>query len=236
MKAASANIKSKLWYLKRINLFSEMSDAEMKQLEGITRMEAVKRKEPIYLPGDPGDSVFLLKSGKVKISKISEDGREITLAILEPGEIFGELEALDDSPRDTVAEALDDTHICVIKREDFESLLKRKPDLSFKLTKLIGLRLKRIGTRIEDLVFKDVHARLANLLLEFSQRYGVKEKEGIQIGIKITHQEMANLIGSTRETVSMALGEFKRQGLIDLEGRKILILRDDRLSLIAHPG
>ncbi len=140
------------------------------------------------------------------------------------------MDVLDDSPRDTIAEALDDTYICVIKREDFEALLKRKPDLSFKLTKLIGLRLKRIGTRIEDLVFKDVNTRLANLLLDLSQKYGVKEKEGIQIGIKITHQEMANLIGSTRETVSMTLGEFKRQGLIDLEGRKILILKEDGLS------
>ncbi len=84
MGSISPNIKTKLWYLKRINLFSEMSEAEMKELENITRMEAVKRKKPIYLPGDPGDSVFLLKSGKVKISKSSEDGREITIAILEP--------------------------------------------------------------------------------------------------------------------------------------------------------
>lgn len=232
METVAANMKTKLWYLKRINLFSEMSEAEMKQLEGITRMEAVKRKKPIYLPGDSGDSIFLLKSGKVKISKISEDGREITLAILEPGEIFGELEALDGSPRDTIAEALDDTYICVIKREDFESLLKRKPDLSFKLTKLIGFRLKKIENRIEELVFKDVPARLAHLLLDFSKKFGVKEGEGVSIGVRITHKEIANLIGSTRETVSMTLGEFKRQGFIAMEGKKILILKEDGLSLM----
>lgn len=232
----SVDMKTKLWYLKRINLFSGMSETEMKELENITRMEAIKKREPIYLPGDPGDSVFLLKSGKVKVSKGSEDGREITIAILEPGEIFGEVEVLDDSLRDTIAEALDDTYICVIKREDFESLLKRRPDLSFKLTKLMGLRLKRIESHIENLVFKDVPARLAHLLLDFSKKFGVKEGDGIRIGLRITHQEIANLIGSTRETVSMTLGEFRRRGFIALEGRKILILKEDGLSSMARPG
>ncbi|MFQ5580627.1 MAG: Crp/Fnr family transcriptional regulator [Nitrospiria bacterium] len=213
-----------------------MTSKEMGELDRITRMESVKKKTPIFFPGDPSQQVYLLKEGRVKISRVSEDGREVTIALLEPGEIFGELNVLDDSPRDTMAEALDDSQICVVNKELFLSMVQKKPEFSFRLTKLIGLRLKRIESRVEDLVFRDVATRLAHLLLELSKDYGKETSEGIKLRIKITHQEIANLIGSIRETVSAVLGDFKREGLIGFEGRIIILLKPDALKRRLDPN
>lgn len=220
---------SKIWYLQRINLFKEMPPDEMEELARLTRMELAKRKETIFFPGESSHQVYLLKTGRVKISRISEEGREITLALLQPGEIFGELEILEGSLRDTVAEAMEDSQLCVIQKEQFLSLIRKQPELSFRLTKLIGLRLRQIESRVEDLVFRDVPSRLAHLLLQLSEDYGKAMPEGVLLNIKVTHQEMANLIGSIRETVSAALGEFKKEGLIAFDGRKIILLRPDLL-------
>ncbi len=222
--------KSKLWYLKRINLFSDMSSEEMESLAQKTRMESVSKKTPIFFPGDPSQQVYLLKEGRVKISRISEEGREVTIALLEPGEIFGELEVLGDAPRDTLAEALDDSKVCVVGKDLFLDMVSQKPQFSFRLTKLIGFRMRKIENRVEDLVFKDVPARLADLLLDLAEDYGKKTPEGIFLQIKLTHQEMANLIGSIRETVSAVLGDFKRDGWIAFEGRQIRLLKPDRLK------
>ncbi len=223
-------IKNKIWYLQKTNLFKEMSSDEIKEVDRITVEESVKKKSTIFSPGDPSQKIYILKEGHIKISRVSEEGREVTLALLEPGDIFGELEVLQDSPRDTLAEALDDSQLCVIQKEHFLSMIHRKPEYSFRLVKLIGFRLKKIENRVEDLVFRDVHSRAALLLLQFSKDYGRAVPEGIQIDLKVTHQEIANLIGSIRETVSAVLGEFKKEGLIAFEGRHIIVSRPDLLK------
>ena len=220
---------NKLWFLKHIRLFDGISPSEMQEMEKITRMEEVKKRQPLYLPGDPSSNVYLLKKGRVKIANTAPSGKEVTFDILEPGEVFGELEVLEDAPRSTSAEALDDALICVIPRKDFDQYLAMHPNVTVKLTKLIGLRLKKIQSRIEDLVFRDVPARLAHLLSELSKSDGVAEKQGVRLKVKLTHQEMANLIGCSRETVSATMGQFRDQGLIQMNGRTITILKPDGL-------
>jgi len=216
--------QNKLWYLKHIRLFDGISPSEMQEMEKITRMEEVKKRQPFYLPGDPSSSVYLLKRGRVKLANTAASGKEVTFDILEPGEVFGELEVLEGLPRETAAEALDDAMICVIRREDFDKYLAMHPNITVKLTKLIGLRLRRIQSRIEDLVFRDVPARLAHLLVELSKSDGAQESGGIRIKAKLTHQEMANLIGCSRETVSSTLGQFRDEGFLQLDGRTMTIL------------
>lgn len=223
-------VKSKLWFLKHIRLFDSITPSEMQEMEKITRMEEVKKRQPLYLPGDPSSNVYLLKRGRVKIASTASSGKEVTFDILEPGEIFGELDVLEDSPRSTSAEALDDVLICVIPRKDFDRYLAMHPNVTFKLTKLIGLRLKKIQSRVEDLVFRDVPARLAHLLSELSKTDGVADKQGILLKVKLTHQEMANLIGCSRETVSTTLGQFRDEGLIRTDGRTITITNEKGLS------
>ncbi|TAJ23667.1 MAG: Crp/Fnr family transcriptional regulator [Nitrospirae bacterium] len=221
---------NKVWYLKHIRLFDDLSPAEMQEMERITRMQEVKKRQPLYFPGDPSSNVYLLKQGRVKIANTAPSGKEVTFDILEPGEVFGELDVLENSPRTTSAEALDDTLVCVIRREDFDRYLTRHPNVTVRLTKLIGLRLKKIQSRVEDLVFRDVPARLAHLLLELRNSDGVAEGTGTRLRVKLTHQEMANLIGCSRETVSTTLGQFRDEGLIHIDGRAITIVNDKGLS------
>ncbi len=225
---------NKLWYLKHINLFSDLTPHELQEMDRITRMQEVKKRQPIYLPGDPSNTVFLLKKGRVKISSTAPSGKEVTFDILEPGEIFGELEVLEGSPRETLAETLDDALICAIRREDFDRYLRQHPDMTLKLTKLIGLRLRKIYNRVEDLVFRDVPARLAHLLQKLSKTDGVPDGAGIRLRVKLTHQEMANLIGCSRETVSTTLGQFREQGLIRMDGRSITVVNPNGLSRLVE--
>ena len=221
---------NKLWFLKHIRLFDGVSPSEIQEMEKITRMEEVKKRQPLYLPGDPSSNVYLLKKGRVKIANTAPNGKEVTFDILEPGEVFGELDVLDDAPRSTSAETLDDAVICVIPRKDFDQYLAMHPTVMFKLTKLIGLRLKKIQSRVEDLVFRDVPARLAHLLLELSKSDGVAENQGIRLKVKLTHQEMANLIGCSRETVSASMGQFRDDGLIEMDGRTITLVNEKGLT------
>ncbi len=221
---------NKLWFLKHIRLFDGVSPSEMQEMEKITRMEEVKKRQPLYLPGDPSSNVYLLKKGRVKIANTAPNGKEVTFDILEPGEVFGELDVLEDAPRSTSAETLDDAVICVIPRKDFDQYLAMHPTVMFKLTKLIGLRLKKIQSRVEDLVFRDVPARLAHLLLELSKSDGVAENHGIRLKVKLTHQEMANLIGCSRETVSASMGQFRDDGLIEMDGRTITLVNEKGLT------
>lgn len=221
---------NKLWYLKHIHLFDGISPSEMQEMEKITRMEEVKKRQPLYLPGDPSSSVYLLKRGRVKIANTAPNGKEVTFEILEAGDVFGELDVLQDAPRSTSAETLDDALICVIPRKDFDQYLAMHPNVTIKLTKLIGLRLKKIQSRVEDLVFREVPARLAHLLSELGKTEGVADKQGIRLKVKLTHQEMANLIGCSRETVSTTMGQFRDDGLIQMDGRTITILSEKGLS------
>jgi CRP-like cAMP-binding protein len=221
---------TKLWYLKHANLFSDLTETEMLEIERLARMQEVRKRQPIYLPGDPATTVYVLKQGRVRIASTAGSGKEVTFEILEPGEVFGELEVLEGQPRATGAEALDDVLICAIRREDFEDYLKHHPDLTLQLTKLIGLRLQKIQSRVEDLVFRDVPARLAHLLLELAKTHGKQEGSAVRLTVKLTHQEMANLIGCSRETVSLTLGQFRDQGLIQIEGRAITLAKPADLA------
>ena len=217
---------SKLWYLKQIDLFSELSDQEIQEIASLSRMEAVKKGEFIYFPDDPSDSVYLLKEGRVKVSRLSEDGREVTLAILRPGELFGELALADEGPRETIAEAIDDSLLCVINKADFERTIKGRPGLALKVFKLVGLRLRRLETKVEELVFRNVPSRLAQLLIRLAKEYGRPSQDGTILGLSLSHRELANLVGSTRETVTLVLNDFRKQGIIEIYRRRILIKKE----------
>jgi len=222
----------KIWYLKKINLFKSMSQEEMMQLAQKVVEKSFRKKETIYLPGQPGNHVYLLKKGVVKISKITNDGRELTLALLKPGEIFGELEAMGEGNRDGQAEAHSDVLICALNKNDLMNMLKMKPDLGIRLSKLIGFRRHTIENRLENLVFRAIPEKLAALLLELSEQFGEESLEGIKINLSLTHQDLANLIGATRPTVSETLIDFKNKGLIDVKGKSILIPNPARLKAI----
>ena len=225
----------KLWYLKNMNVFAGLPWRELRELERITRMVKYRKSDPVYVPGEPSDVVYLLKKGRVKISRLSEDGREVTLAILDAGEIFGEVEALDAVPRESMVQALEPVTICEISREDFCRYLHTYPEVGGRVFKLTRGRLRQIETRVSDLVFKSAPARLARLLLTLCETMGERvadEEDVIQLQVRLSHQNLANLIGTSRETVSSLIGQFARHGLLRQQNRYIFILDRERLSRV----
>lgn len=210
-----------------------MTSQEMGMVEKMTTMRSFQKKEPIYLMGQPGKSVYILKKGVVKVSKILPDGRELVMGLLKPGEIFGELEAVNKEDRQTQAEAHNDVMICVMNREDFLRVMQSKPELGIRLTKIIGFRRRVIENKLENLVFKTLPQKLAILISDLSEQFGKKDARGILIDLSLTHQDIANLTAASRTTVTETLQSFKDQGLIDIHGKKILILKPSILKNIS---
>jgi CRP/FNR family transcriptional regulator, cyclic AMP receptor protein len=225
--------KRLLWYLKKIPLLEAIPAEALAELVAHVEMREVRRRHVIYIPGDPGNLVYFLNGGRVKVSKVTRDGRELTLAYRVPGEIFGELCLVEGTPREEMAEAMDNALITSVERTYFESLVRRFPALSLELMRLANARRREVESKIARLIFRDVNSKLAELLLNLGMEYGVEDSRGTLVAIKITHQEMANLIGSTRETVSLTLSQFKRQGLITMDGRKIIVIDYDGLKALA---
>jgi CRP-like cAMP-binding protein len=225
--------KRALWYLKKIPLLAELPADVVARIAGTVELLEVRRRQVVYLPGDPGASVFFVNGGRVKISKVTRDGKELTLAYRHGGEVFGELGLIDGGPREEMAEAVDNALITEMALGEFERLLQTYPLLGYRLAKVFALRRRELESAIESLVFKDVSAKLAQLLLRLGDEYGVEDARGTLVALKITHQEMANLIGSTRETVSLTLSQFKRRGLIHTDGRKVILADGEGLRALA---
>lgn len=231
---SSSQLPGKIWYLKKVNLFKGMSKDEMMELARMTEMRNIRKKEIIYLPGQPGNHVYLLKKGIVKISRILPEGKKLTLALLEPGEIFGELEAVEESVRDAEAEAHTDVLICVLSRGDLMNLVRSKPELGIRLSKLMGFRRRVIENRMENLIYRTIPQRLASLLVELTRQFGEKLPDGIRLSVSLTHEDMASLIGASRATVTEALNELKKQGLIEITGKRITVKQIESLTSLSR--
>ena len=225
--------KRALWYLRKIPLLADVSAETIQKLVKVLELREIRRRQVVYLPGDPGDAVYFVNGGRLKVSKVTRDGKELTLAYRLPGEIFGELSLIEGGPREEMAEAMENALISVIDRVVFEQILLKDGLISSRLVKVVAQRRRDVENKIEQLIFKDVNAKLAELLLRLGDEYGIEDSRGTLVSLKITHQEMANLIGSTRETVSLTLSQFKRRGFIQTEGRKVILADRDGLRALA---
>ena len=223
---------SKHWYLKQIRVFADLPEKDKMKLHDISQMVSYKKHQTICFPGQPGKMVFLLKQGRVKISRVNGNGQEATICLLEPGEIFGEMEALNDIPHETQVQALEPALVCEITRDNFLRFIDRCPTAGIHLLKSVGGRLRNIESKFGDLVFHSAPARLAKLLLQLGDSMGDKEHDGIRLNIRLTHQNLANLIGTSRETVSAILSQFQRKGLLKQNRRQICLLNTKELANI----
>ena len=214
-----------IWYLKRCDLFQRLSTERLTQLETRCRIRKFPRASPIYLPADEATGILLLTSGRVKICSFSTEGKQAILAFIEPGEIFGELALIDSDRREEDAETAEVSSVILIPGEEIRKLMAEYPDVSLGVTKLFGLRRRRIERRLKYLLFRSNRERLVHLLLELAEQYGSPSREGINLRIKLSHQELANIIGSTRETVTVVLGELQAEGTIKI-GRRRIVLTD----------
>ena len=168
--------------------------------------------------------VFLLKTGVIKIAAIGPHDREVTLAFLYPGDIFGELALVDDSPRDHRAEAHEDSLLCAINKDAMLRLIRESPELGYRITKLMGLRLKALHTRLGRLLYKSAAARIAETLVELGTEHGVRDARGTIVPFRLSQRELANLVGLTRETVNLVLHELRQAGLIEVDRGRVRLL------------
>ena len=229
----------KFWYLKNCDLFERLTPEQVQRLESRSRSRKFERRSLIYLPTDHGDSVFLLTTGRVKIYHLTSEGKQALLAIIDPGELFGELAMLDAGQREEFAEAMETSTVVLMPGDEIRRLMEESPQVSLGVTKLMGMRRRRVERRLKSLLFRSNRERLIHLLLELAEKYGQPCSEGLRIGIKLSHQDLASIIGSTRETVTVVLGELQTEKSVIIKRRQIILARPDVLAAAigaAQPG
>lgn len=219
----------KLWYLKGCDLFEKLTPEQADRLDRSALVRTYKRKSLIYSPTEIGQTVMLLATGRVKIKDITPDGKETILAFIEEGEIFGELALVDADLRQEYAEAVIDSEVLAIPREEFLWLMSLQPDVALSITKLISFRRRRIENRLRNVLFLPSRDRMVRLLLELVEAHGNHSGNQATIRLPLSNQELASLIGVTRETVNAVLGRLRQQGLVKVERRQITILDMERL-------
>jgi CRP-like cAMP-binding protein len=218
----------KLGYLSDVDLFRDLSDRDMTELDRMTTITSVPRGRVFYQPEDVGEVLFLIKEGRVQLYRISPEGKKLVIATLGPGTLFGEMALLGQQMHNAFAEALDDCLILVMSRADLERLILNKPVVGLRMLEITGRRLNDAEARLEDMAFKGIPARLASLLLRLAAERNSNDIVGL------THQDLAETIGTYRETATQVLNDMKAQGLIEI-GRKRIEIRDaERLAEVAR--
>jgi CRP/FNR family transcriptional regulator, cyclic AMP receptor protein len=230
----AALMNEKIWVLKRCQLFELLTPEECRRLESGAEMRTFRRQEIIYFPTDPGQSVLVLSRGRVKIKSVTVSGKETILTFIEPGEVFGELALLDAEPRREFAEAVEEARVLAMPRGNLLWLMEHRPDVALHVTRLLGFRRRRIENRLRNLLFRSNRERIACLLLELLETYGRPADGGWEIRLRLSHQDLANLIGATRERVTVTLGQLQRAGLIAVSRRRLVVLDRARLTTEAE--
>jgi CRP/FNR family transcriptional regulator, cyclic AMP receptor protein len=229
--AIASERTNKLAYLSMVEIFQDLSEPEMKHLEQVTAMVTTPKGRIFYNPAETTEVLFILKRGEVSVYRINPEGKKLVLTRLGAGSIFGEMGVLGQRMHETYAEAMTECLICVMSRSDVEQLLLRDPRIAMRLAQSLGTRLAEAEARLEEMAFKSVAGRLAGFLLRLAED---TDWRGRRVLTGLTHQQLAELIGSYRETVTLTLNEFRASGCIDIGRRRIVILDEDKLSEIAE--
>jgi hypothetical protein len=215
--------------VRRAALFTALDDASAATLRASMTAVKVAKGKTLFKEGDAGDRLYVVVEGKLKLGTSSDDGRESLLSILGPGDMFGELSLFDPGPRTATATALTETVLLGLGHEALGPWLTGRPGVAEALLKALAQRLRRTNEALADLVFSDVPGRVAKALVELSEKFGVKRNDGILVEHDLTQEELAQLVGASRETVNKALAEFTQREWIKLEPRAVLLLDFDRL-------
>src|SRR5262252_3673152 len=208
-------------FLRKIDIFRDLSHAEIEEIDRQTRMTTVRRGQVIYRQEDTAEGLFLLKRGRVRLSRLSSSGRKLEVAVLDPGTFFGEMPMLGVSMRSASAEAVDDSLLCVMSEADVERLVLSKPQVGLRMIEILGRRLAAAEARLEDFAYRSASSRIATALLRMSNDGAI---EGV------SHQDLADAVGAYRETVTKILDEFEAAGLVALGRRRLEVLDAEALQ------
>ncbi|CUH97569.1 hypothetical protein P22_3700 [Propionispora sp. 2/2-37] len=217
--------------LKKVPLFADLSDEQLSQVKKCSTERFYRKGMIIFMEGQPGEGFHYLQSGKVKIAKISDDGREHIIHVLGPGDIFAGVVLFNQAPYPATAVALEDCRVGMIKNTDLERLALQNNALALHLIKAINQRLLYAQQKIADLALSDVATRTIEVLLRLGREKGRRSKDGsLEVELALSRQDLASLVGTTRETVTRTLSSLKKSKLIDFDGHKIVILSEDKLA------
>jgi CRP/FNR family transcriptional regulator, cyclic AMP receptor protein len=223
-------VQSTADFLATVPLLARIPVAELQRLAEMTREKQYPKGSVVLFEGDPGDSLFIVRGGRVKVVLVGEDGREVILGILGVGEHFGELSLIDQQPRSAHVIAMEDASLLVLRSEDFKRRVEAAPEIAWAMLAELARRLRRADDKIGGLVLLDVPGRIARLLLDFAG-----EGSDDVIEKPLTHQTIADMIGASRETVSRAMREFQDAGLVTVARRQIRIADRAGLEKRARP-
>lgn len=215
--------------LKQVPLLSSLSDTELESILNLSHTKKCLKETIILLEEEDGDTLFIILGGKVKVSNFSESGKEVIFSILGPGDFFGEMSLLDGKPRSATVTAIEDAELRLIRRSDFRKAMEKHPRIAFQLLEELTSRLRKADQRIESLAILDVTGRVAGILLQLGEERGVQSSSGLLIKARPTHQEMANMVGTTRETVTRVLKQLEQKNYLSMSGKDIVIHDTDRL-------
>jgi len=228
--------RTKLWYLKNLDIFSHLREEEYQMLDQHASMREIKRGDILYLYGSSDKKLYMLKTGAVKITKLTPGGRELIIDIIKGGSLFGEMAAIEDRERDEAAVVVEDGLLCELSRPDFDQMQKMVPGLSIRVTKMIGFRRWKLENKLIDLLYGSVEQRLAKTIGNLLDDFAVPHADGYLLKVKLTHQDFADLIASTRETVTGTMTKLKNDGVLDVEGRYLVIRSLDKLRQLGEIG
>ena len=218
-------------FLRKVPLFEGLKEEELEAIASVTVTRSFSKDQVIILAEEEGDALFIIHTGQVKVSIVSEDGREVILSLLGEGAVFGELALLDEKPRSANVVAMADAKLYMLHRSDFLQLLYRVPKIAIALLAELATRLRKTDRKIEGLALLDVTSRISETLLQLANEQGEKKTEGLHIPNLPTQQQLASMSGTTRETVSRVLKRLETQGYIVCKGRTITILREENRQL-----
>ena len=216
--------------LRAAPLFSGLDDDAWNALAARLSTRELGRGEDLFREGDPGDALHVLVDGKVKICRAAGDGRENVIAILGPGDLIGELAIFDAQPRGATASAVVDCVLATLAERDFRDWLAEFPAVSADLLRALAVRLRQTNEAMADLVFTDVPGRIAKTLLGLAERFGEEDGDDVRVAHDLTQEELAQLVGASRETVNKALSDFAARDWIRLDGRAVILLDRERLA------
>ena len=219
---------SKIGYLQMVDIFQDLTEDEIEEIDRAITMSTCRRGRIFYMPEDTSEVLFLLKEGRVQLYRISPDGKKLVIGTIGPGAIFGEMALIGQGMHNTFAEATENCVLLVMSREDVEHLLVTKPKVALRIFEELGSRLKETESRLEEIAFKGIPARLASFLLQLADEQGDDTITGL------THQDLGEQIGTYRETTTQTLNIFKADGLIDIGRKRISILDREGLERVAE--
>jgi CRP/FNR family cyclic AMP-dependent transcriptional regulator len=217
--------EQELLYLKQVPLFAGLNDEGIHELMGVAKRRTFRSGEVIFHRDDPGQVLYVIKEGKVKICLISPDGQEMTLVVFGKGECFGEFAILDGLPRSTDAIALEKVECYTLQRSDFHNAIMKNPKIAIQVLEVLCRRLRTTDQMVEDLIFLDVYGRVAKKLLDLADTHGEKVENGTRINVRLTQQELASMVGASRESVNKVMGYFTDKNFISTDKHRITLHR-----------